>query len=87
MQGNVAQPANQLSPTHEKIRIIQSPYVITSQKALAFPLMLLNRIKENEQVNADLSQEVAKMRTQYYDSIKESRLQNAPENIETIDIT
>lgn len=74
----------QLSPTHEKIRIIQSPYVITNDKALGFPLMLLNRILETRRANAKLFKEVTELRTQYYDA---KALQNVPDNIETIDIT
>lgn len=84
-----ALPANQAQqPANDKtIKVIQTPYLITNKEALGYPHKLLKRILESQDKISELSDEVVVLKKQYFEAVKEYRLQNVPDDVEIIDIT
>lgn len=89
MRSAIPTPANQAQqPVNNKIvKVIQSPYLITNKEALEYPQKLLKRILESQDKISELSDEVVVLKKQYFEAVKEYRLQNVPDDVEIIDIT
>lgn len=83
MAANQAQP----TATDKTIKVIQTPYVIPNKEALEYPQKLLKRILESQDKISELSDEVIVLKKQYFEAVKEYRLQNVPDDVEIIDIT
>lgn len=75
------------SPT-DKVKVIQSPYVIESQESLNFPRMLMERIIRNKRKVSELSVEVIALKKSFTDAVQDSLSMNEEQQIvETIDIS
>lgn len=75
------------SPT-DKVKIIESPYVITSQDALDFPRMLMNRIVRSQRRITEFSSQALALKRKFNEMAREKATNNKQlQIVETIDIS
>lgn len=73
---------------NDKVKIIQSPYVITGKDALEFPRRLMERIVNNKRKINELNVDVVALKKAYTEAMQTSRQNNMQQQIiETIDIS